>query len=123
MSDNRVTVGVMAMLAKPIGNHNTEEWHDFNDTMDEKGRNLRLNYDGNIVVYIESDGPDYEAGLLILDNEGLIADFYAEVETEGIQVLLGTPKVFVDHWYDGVDPPHINLSLEDAGYEKEGEDD
>lgn len=124
MSEQRVTVGVIALLDKPIGNFHTDAWQELSEKLDESGSKLKITYGGDMVVYRHEDGPSYDAGLVIFDkNDSIFGDFHEELHLAGIFIREGTEKMFVDNWYDGCDPPHIAITQQQAGYEKEWADD
>lgn len=124
MSEQRVTVGVIALLERPIGNLRTEEWDELTERLDASGSKLKITYGGDMVVYRHQDGPVYDAGLIIFDeNDNMFDVFQEELSLAGLFAVEGTAKMFVDNWYDGCDPPHINISREEAGYDKEWSDD
>jgi hypothetical protein len=123
MSGMRLTVGIIAKLEKSFGDYNQSEHIDLNEHLENIGSKLRLTYGGDMIVFIEKDKrTDYEGcGLMLLDND-LMADFWQELATANLFVVEGTPKVFVDYWYDGADPGHIDITLAEAGYEEEWKD-
>lgn len=117
MSGMRLTVGVIAQLDKPFGDFHQEQHQNLSDYLDRIGSKLKLTYGGDMIVYIAEDKrTDYEGPGLILLDENIMEDFEMELRQAGLFVFQGTPKVFVDHWYDGADPGHIDISLGDAGY-------
>lgn len=123
MSGMRLTVGVIAQLAKSVGDYNQPKHQALTEKLEDMKSSLELTYGGDMVVYIEEDKRmDYEGCGLMLINNDLMSDFWQELATANLFVVDGTPKVFVDHWYDGADPGHIDITLEQAGYEKEWED-
>lgn len=121
MSSMRLTVGVIAQLVQGYGNYNQPAHEEFQEKLETMGSPLRLTYGGDMIVFIESDKrPDYDGpgGMMILDGD-IMQQFERALLDADIRVYSGTPKLFIDHWYDGGDPPHIDISLEDAGYEEE----
>lgn len=119
MSGMRLTVGIIARLAKSVGDYNQPEHQALTEKLEEMKSSLNLTYGGDMIVYIEEDKrTDYEGPGLILVEDDIMSSFEQELALAGLFVFQGTPKVFVDHWYDGADPPHLNISLADAGYEE-----
>lgn len=117
MSEQRVTVGVIALLDQPIGNVQTDAWEELTDKLDEADSKLKITYGGDMVVYRHEDGPSYDARLVIFDkNDSIFDDFRKELHLAGLTIVEGTEKMFVDNWYDGCDPPHIAITREGAGY-------
>ncbi|UTC25259.1 hypothetical protein P7_069 [Pectobacterium phage vB_PcaM_P7_Pc] len=122
MSRMRLTVGVIAQLVQGYGNYNQPTHEEFQEKLETMGSPLRLTYGGDMIVFIESDKrPDYDDPCMMILDEDIMQRFGRALLDADIRVYSGTPKVFIDHWYDGVDPPHIDISLEDAGYEEEEE--
>lgn len=121
MSGMRLTIGIIAQLDRCFGDFNQEDHQNVSDYLDRIGSKLKLTYGGDMVVYIDQDHrTDHEGpGIKILEND-MMSDFEEELRAAGLFVYRGTPKVFVDHWYDGADPSHLDISLEDAGYFPEG---
>lgn len=117
MSGMRLTIGIIAQLDRCFGDFHQEEHQAISEYLDRIGSKLQLTYGGDMVVYIEQDHrTDYEGpGISVLEND-MMSDFEEELRAAGLCVYQGTPKVFVDHWYDGADPNHLDISLEDAGY-------
>lgn len=123
MSGMRLTVGVIAQLAQGYGDYNQPAHIEFQEKLEEMESPLQLTYGGDMIVYIDSDSrTDYDGPGLKILNDDIMQQFEMALIQADLMVYQGTPKVFVDHWYDGADPPHINISLEDAGYEEEWED-
>lgn len=124
MSEQRVTVGVIALLDPPLGNLHTDSWQEVSDRLDEIDSKLKITYGGDMVVYRHEDGPSYDAGLVIFDqNDNMFGNLQEELRQAGLFIVEGSEKMFVDNWYDGCDPPHIAMTREDAGYDKEWSDD
>lgn len=120
MSGMRLTVGVIAQLAKSVGDYNQPEHEALAEKLEDMKSSLKLTYGGDMIVYIAEDKrTDHEGPGLILLDENIMEDFEMELRQAGLFVFQGTPKVFVDHWYDGADPGHIDISLGDAGYTEE----
>lgn len=113
MSDNRITIGVMAKLETPFLEEDRQEVQEI---WEEQKIPLQLNYDANIVVYVHQDMPGYQCGLVFFEDN-IMEQFENELFRAGIFAVEGTARMFVDHWYDGVDPTHLNISLIEAGYE------
>ena len=117
MSEQRVTVGVMAQLHGPVGDLRQESHCKLEDLLESIGSRLKLSYGGDIIVYIHQDGPSYDSGLVLMSKD-IMEDFYNELAHADLYVYQGTAKQFVDNWYDGADPSHLNITLEEAGYEE-----
>ncbi|QQG33373.1 hypothetical protein [Pectobacterium phage PcCB7V] len=123
MSGMRLTVGIIAQLAKSVGDYNQPEHQALTEKLEDMKSSLKLTYGGDMIVYIAEDKrTDYNGPGLILVEEDIMSLFEQELALAGLFVFQGTPKVFVDHWYDGADANHIDITLEQAGYEKEWED-
>jgi hypothetical protein len=117
MSGMRLTVGVIAQLTKSVGDYNQPEHEALAEKLEEMKSPLKLTYGGDMIVYIEQDKrTDYDGPGLILLEDDLMSAFEQELALADLFVFQGTPKIFVDHWYDGADPPHIDITLDDAGY-------
>lgn len=117
MSGMRLTVGIIAQLSKSVGDYNQPEHQALAEKLEVMDSPLQLTYGGDMIVYVEKDErTDYSGPGLILLEENIMSSFEQELALADLFVLQGTPKLFVDHWYDGADPPHIDISLEDAGY-------
>lgn len=124
MSEQRVTVGVIALLDPPLGNLHTNAWQEVSDRLDETDSKLKITYGGDMVVYIHEEGPSYDAGLVIFDqNDNMFSYLQEELRQVGLFIVEGSEKMFVDNWYDGCDAPHIAMTREDAGYDEAWKDD
>lgn len=119
MSEQRVTVGVIAELAFPVGKLNDKAHRELEDKLDSMSSKLKVSYDGTMIIYVHEDTPAYDAGLVLFgDNEEIYSGFIAQLNMAGISTVKKNKKVFVDNWYDGCDPPHVMLTLEKAGFRK-----
>lgn len=118
MSEQRVTVGIVGMLFFPVGKFGSTSHQALEDKLSEMNSKLRITYDGDMIVYIASDVPDYEAGLTLCGDESMFEAFHNELVAAGLAVLKNKQRMFVDNWYDGSDPPHLMLTLEKAGFRK-----
>lgn len=120
MSGMRLTVGIIAQLSKSVGDYNQPEHQALTEKLEDMKSSLKLTYGGDMVVYIEEDKrTDYEGPGMIILGEDIMSSFEQELVLAGLFVFQGTAKMFVDHWYDGADPNHLDISLDDAGYEEE----
>lgn len=119
MSSQRLTVGVIAQLEKSFGDFNQSEHIDLDEHLESIGSRLKLTYGGDMIVFIQSDHRDGEGRDLVLMDDDIFVEFEEELRLANLFVFSGTPKMFVDNWYDGGDPPHLDISLADAGYEEE----
>lgn len=124
MSGMRLTVGVIAQLVHGYGNYNQPAHEEFQEKLETMGSPLRLTYGGDMIVFRESDKRlDYDGpGMMILDGD-IMQRFGRALLDADVRVYSGTPRVFIDHWYDGGDPPHIDITQQQVGYEKEWTDD
>lgn len=119
MSEQRVTVGVIAELSFHVGKYDTKEHGELEGLLDIMGSKLKVSYDGSMIIYIHQDMPSYDAGLIIFgDNDDIYAGFIEELNKAGVSTIKKNKKVFVDNWYDGSDAPHMMLTLEEAGFRK-----
>lgn len=117
MSQQRVTAGIIARLETPVGDLHTEAWGNLSEKLDDT--KLHLTYGGDMIVYRYQDGPAYDAELVIFDDgDEIFPLFEEELALAGLFVVEGSAKMFVDNWYDGADAPHIDITLESAGYSK-----
>lgn len=118
MSGMRLTMGIIAKLSKPVGDFHQEEHQTISDYLERIGSSLQLTYGGDMVVYIHEDKrtDDEGPGMSVVNIPEMMEDFEYELREAGLFVFQGTPQFFVDHWYDGADPNHLDISLEDAGY-------
>lgn len=117
MSEQRITIGVIAKLAEQV-----EDYDDFYEKLEDLGSKLRPTYGGDMIVFRHQDGPSYETGLIFVDKEltDLILErFLKELEKASVSIKSGTEKVFIDNWYDGCDPPHLNIEVDDVYGENE----
>lgn len=119
MSEQRVTVGVIAELSFPVGKLNDKAHRELEDKLYSMRSRLKISYDGTMVIYVHEDKPVYDAGLVLFgDNEEMYSGFIAQLNMAGISTVKKNKKFFVDNWYDGCDPPHVMLTLEKAGFRK-----
>lgn len=116
MSGMRLTIGVIAQLEKSFGDYNQPEHIDLDDHLESIGSRLKLTYGGDMIVFIQSDkSQDDGCGIIICDDD-IMVEFEEELRLANLFVVAGTPRMFVDNWYDGADPSHLNISLKQAGY-------
>lgn len=123
MSGMRLTVGIIAQLTKGVGDYNQPEHQALTEKLEDMKSPLQLTYGGDMIVYIEEDKrTDHEGPGMIMMDQDIMTSFELALKVAGLFVFQGTPKMFVDHWYDGADPNHLDISLDQAGYEEEWED-
>lgn len=119
MSEQRVTVGVIAELSFPVGKYDSKAHRELEDRLDLMGSKLKITYDGNMIVYVHEETASYDAGMVIFgENDDIYAGFIEQLNQAGISTIKKNKKVFVDNWYDGCDAPHMMLTLEKAGFRK-----
>lgn len=118
MSGMRLTMGIIAQLSNKVGDYNQEEHQALDDYLERIGSSLQLTYGGDMIVYTHEDKrtDDEGPGMALINIPEMMEAFEHELMTAGLFVFQGTPQLFVDHWYDGADPNHLDISLEDAGY-------
>lgn len=118
MSNQRFTMGLMALLQDPVGDLHTEEWGTLSEKLYDSGCGLFLTYGGDMIVYRHIDEVAYESGLRIFrpNDKTMSREFSAALVKAGIAIIPQSIQGFVDNWYDGADPNHIDLTREDAGY-------
>ena len=115
MSEQRITVGVIAKLEHEIDD-------DFNERLEDLGSKLRPTYGGDMIVFRHQNGPSYETELIFIDKEFtdlVLGRFRKELEKASLSIKPGTEKVFFDNWYDGCDPPHLDVEVDDVYGENE----
>lgn len=116
MSSMRLTVGVIAQLEKSFGDFNQDAHIELDERLESIGSRLKLTYGGDMIVFIQADHRDGEGRGLVLMDDDIFVEFEEELRLANLFVVSGTPKMFVDNWYDGSDPPHIDITLAKAGY-------
>lgn len=120
MSEERVTVGVVAELSFPVGKYDKETHRSLEEKLDLMDSKLKISYDGTMIIYVHKDTPAYEAGLVIFgENDDIYTGFIEELKKAGLSTIKKNKKVFVDNWYDGSDAPHMMLTLKKAGFRDE----
>lgn len=118
MSDQRFTMGLIALLKEPVGDLHTDEWQGLSEKLYDSGCKLFLTYGGDMIVYRHIDEVAYESGLRIFrpNDKTMSREFSNALVKAGIAIVPRSVRGFVDNWYDGADPNHIDLTREDAGY-------
>jgi len=117
MSDQRITAGVFAELASPVGDYNEEAHQGLQERLEFIGSSLRLNHSGDIIIFKDEDGPSYQTGLIVADDR-MLHRFHDQLAAAGLVVFAGTEKFFFDHWYDGCDSNHSQATLKSLGYKE-----
>lgn len=118
MSDQRFTMGLIALLKEPVGDLHTDEWQGLSEKLYDSESKLFLTYGGDMIAYRHLDVPVYEAGLMVFDPKdySMAKAFNEALAKVGIAIVPGSMRGFIDNWYDGADSNHIDLTRQDAGY-------
>lgn len=120
MSNQRFTMGLIALLKEPVGDLHTEEWEQLSEKLYDSGSKLFPTYGGDMIAYRHIDVPVYEAGLMVFDpkDHSMAKAFNEQLLNVGISIVTGSMRGFIDNWYDAADSNHIDLTREEAGYGK-----
>lgn len=119
MSGMRLTTGIIAQLKTGFGDFHEESHQEKSDELDALGGYLKLTRDGDMVVFILDDDRDAEdLGITFFQgiDGGILSRLNGHLADAGLELVDGTCKLFLDHWYDGVDANHWDISLSGAGY-------
>lgn len=102
MSDNRLTIGVIAKLEPDSP---AIAWED--------DPHIQLTYDGKMVVYVHDEKSLHDAyGVNLLDDY-ILQSFFKGIERVGAKIVKDSQKVFVEVWYDGSDPGYLSSKIKD----------
>ncbi|WWT49235.1 hypothetical protein [Escherichia phage vB_EcoM-LTH01] len=102
MSDNRLTIGVIAKLEPDSP---AIAW--------ENDPHIQLTYDGKMVVYVHDEKSLHDAyGVNLLDDY-ILQSFFKGIERAGAKIVKDSQKVFVEVWYDGSDPGYLSSKIKD----------
>lgn len=112
MSSQRITIGVIAKMKTPVGDFHEEVHQDLNEKL-EDNFGLALNYDGDILIYTDSSQESCHVGLVLADQD-IINRFERRLQASGVEIYPETVKIFFDHWYDGCDSNHKQISVSQA---------
>lgn len=108
MSNTRLTVGLAVPMPEGIDPDFVENYKD-----DQYDALVQVAYDGKTLLYMFQDDVDYEVPFAVFDPINMMDDFRFEAKEAGFgDIDLLSVKVFVDHWYDGADSNHMELTPE-----------
>lgn len=111
MSDNVISVGFMAVLKKPVGNHHTSAWGIEQDRLYAVNNDVQLNYDGDVVYFVKKQEESYAFDMQI-GTPGTREEFLAVIQQTGLEVIEDTIRPFFAHWYNGADSPMSEIKAE-----------
>lgn len=110
MSDNKISIGFMAELTQPIGDHNTEAWQELTERLETTNSGLELNYDGTLVFSKETDDYAYQVDMVVVPRGGdsrlIELCNAAKLDIDG-----GGAKAYSCHWHNGSDSPMSTMTL------------
>ncbi|QYC52567.1 hypothetical protein [Salmonella phage SSBI34] len=110
MSNQRITFGVMAEMAIPVGGYENSEHIDLQEWLEEIESDLKLNYDGNMILFIKRDEESCDFSFESFNPHELIKEFNDELKRANVFAWDDTVKIFFDHWYDGCDSNHMQVT-------------
>lgn len=110
MSENKITLGFMAELINPVGNHHTDEWTAVTEKLYDGSTNLELNYEGNIVFSRDFHKDACEFNLQV-GTHGIPLEFIHRCAVAGLAIKPTTVKPYTAHWYNGADSPMSDMAL------------
>lgn len=106
MSDNQVSVGLVAPLNTPISKDKYDEVSQFLESAD-----LFINYDGTLIFMQVKKMASYNFDMQIGRPEN--PDTFAAIcKVAGYPIQSHNCESYVAHWYDGSDSPMSTLTLE-----------
>lgn len=110
MSDQRITVGVMARLSGAAMANCAEE--DYREQLRDLG--LYVSGDGTIIYNEIHDGPSYNFDFYVTNDLDVI-EFEQFCDESDVEIVRGSAKFYFSHWYDGCESPHSQCTLAEAG--------
>lgn len=106
MSDNRITIGLVAPLLVPVTDVQREELCDKLDPL-----KLDINYEGTLLFFVVKDGASYDFDICIGNPAN--PDAFKDLSVSaGVPIQYWDTQSFFAHWYDGSDSPMSTMTLE-----------
>ena len=107
MSENVMTVGVMAPLNRKLTDEEREEWMEI---LWDQGSSVSFNYEGTM-AYTAERGDEYGISF------GEMLDFdpsqFDDLKQFGLSIIEKQARPFREYWYNGADSDHDMMELED----------
>jgi hypothetical protein len=107
MSENVMSVGIMAPLNRKLTDEERDEW---NEILYDQGSGVSLNYEGTI-AYTDEGGDVYGISF------GEMVDFdqfqFDDLKQFGLFIIEEQARPYSCYWYNGVDSNMDMLELED----------
>jgi hypothetical protein len=112
MSEQKITIGLMGSLVKPIPDgHRNPLWDDIQDRLNKV--DLEINYEGTLIYSLEIHKDAYDFDGLSIGNPANPDDFVRLCADQLMPVSPHTVEPYFAHWYNGADSPMSTLELEE----------
>lgn len=113
MSENKITMGFIAELLTPVGDHSTETWEEKQEALYAADSKLELNYEGTLLFSTDFDKPVYDFSGMHFGKPKKEAEagFVSRCALVGLPVKLDSVQPYFSHWYNGADSPMSMLTL------------
>lgn len=113
MSENKITIGLIAELLTPVGNHTTEAWEEKQEALYQADSKLELNYEVTLVFSRDFDKPEYEfSGMKFgKPKQADVTGFVSRCALIALPIKINTVQPYFSLWYNGSDSPMSLLTL------------
>lgn len=111
MSENKITIGLVAPLLVPMSDEQREGLWSKLDSL-----NLDVNYEGTLIFSKEKDVESYDFDICV-GNPANPDDFTELCQKEGFPILSHDVQPYFAHWYNGSDSPMSTMTLEQFKHE------
>lgn len=106
MSDNKITLGLVAPLLVPLTDEQREALWEKLDSL-----NLDINYEGTLIFSRDKDVESYNFDICV-GNPANPDDFKDLCTKNGFAIAYWDTQPYFAHWYNGSDSPMSVMTLE-----------
>jgi hypothetical protein len=107
MSENVMSVGIMAPLNRKLTNEERDEW---SEVLYKQGSAVNFNYEGTM-AYTDEGGDEY--GIYFGEMSSLDPNQFDDIKQFGLSIIEEQARPYREYWYNGADADHAMMTLED----------
>lgn len=107
MSNNIMSMGIMAPLSRKL---TQEELEEFREYLWDQGSNVSFNYEGTM-VYTDEGGDEY--GIYFGEMTSLDPSRFDILKQFGLSIIAEQARPYREYWYNGADSDHDMMELQE----------
>ena len=107
MSENVMSVGIMAPLNRKLTDEERDEWSEI---LYDQGSTVGFNYEGTM-AYTDEGGR--RGGIYFGEMSSLGMSQFDDLKQFGLSIIAEQARPYREYWYNGADSDHDMMTLED----------